>query len=202
MLPRGCCGSEAPSLRGAAAPKQSRLSRRDSGLLRFARNDVIPLGIHKRSRGAIAPELCIRRRPSQMRGRREGRVLATPMARQQQEKLAAVTTGWPNIRPSLHDGFNAYVALSLGTGLYCSHRPRDHHLAGLTPASGCQDHTILRPHQRRSSARMIVRVAPASIAFRLTCRDDRDTPSASRRDVGSKSHFSEKRKQNIFPART
>jgi len=31
--------------------------------------------------------------------------------------------------------------LSLGTGLSCSHRPRDHHLARLTPASGCQDHT-------------------------------------------------------------
>jgi len=56
------------------------------------------------------------------------------------------------IRHSLRDGFNAYSALSLGTGLYCSHRPRDH-LANLTPASGCQDHTPSRPPQRRSPAR-------------------------------------------------
>jgi hypothetical protein len=55
------------------------------------------------------------------------------------------------IRHSLHDGFNAYVVLSLGTGLSCPHRQRDH-LANLTPASGCQDHTILRPRRRRSSA--------------------------------------------------
>jgi hypothetical protein len=55
-------------------------------------------------------------------------------------------------RHSLRDGFNAYVVLSLGTGLSCSHRPRDR-LASLASASGGQDHTILRPHRRRSSAR-------------------------------------------------
>jgi len=44
------------------------------------------------------------------------------------------------IRHSLRDGFNAYSALSLGTGLSCSHRPRDHHLANLASASGGQDH--------------------------------------------------------------
>jgi hypothetical protein len=76
------------------------------------------------------------------------------------------------IRHSLRDGFNAYIGLSPGTGLSCSHHARDHHLARLTPASGCQDHTTSRPPQRRSSARMIARVAKASIASRLTFGDD------------------------------
>jgi hypothetical protein len=44
------------------------------------------------------------------------------------------------IRHSLRDGFNAYSALSLGTGLSCSHRPRAYQLARLTSASGGQDH--------------------------------------------------------------
>jgi len=35
--------------------------------------------------------------------------------------------------------YGLYV-ISLGTGLSCSHHPRDHP-ASLTPASGCQDHT-------------------------------------------------------------
>jgi hypothetical protein len=35
------------------------------------------------------------------------------MARLQQKKQAAVTTGTPNIRPSLRNGFNGCSALSL-----------------------------------------------------------------------------------------
>ena len=39
------------------------------------------------------------------------------MARLQQKTQAAVTTGSAkSSRHSLHDGFNAYIALSLGTG--------------------------------------------------------------------------------------
>ena len=83
-----------------------------------------------------------------------------------EKKHGEGTTGeGGNIRPSLRDGFNAYSALSLGTGLSCSHRPRDH-LARLASASGGQDHTILRPLQCRSSARRVARVAKASIASR------------------------------------
>ena len=93
------------------------------------------------------------------------------------------------IRHSLRDGFSAYGALSLGTGLSCSHRPRDHRSASLASASGGQDHTLLRPHRSRSSGE-----THTSIATRLTCRDDRETPSASRRDDRSNSHDSEKRK--------
>jgi hypothetical protein len=39
------------------------------------------------------------------------------MARLQQEKQAAVTTGGPNNRPSLRNGLNGLYALSSGTGL-------------------------------------------------------------------------------------
>jgi hypothetical protein len=41
----------------------------------------------------IAPELCENVALELNGGRREGRVQAAPMARQQQKKLAAVTTG-------------------------------------------------------------------------------------------------------------
>jgi hypothetical protein len=47
----------------------------------------------------------------------------------------------PINRPSLRNGVTAYGALSPGTGLSCPRHARDHHLARLTPASGCQDHT-------------------------------------------------------------
>ena len=73
------------------------------------------------------------------------------------------------IRHSLRDGFNAYGALSLGTGLSCSHRPRDHHLANLASASGDQDHALspsaptmlVRHHPRvhRMSAPRVVTIA-------------------------------------------
>jgi len=54
----------------------------------------------------------------------ECRATASPVARQQKEKLAADTTGPAgSTRHSLRDGFNAYVVLSLGTGLSCSHHP-------------------------------------------------------------------------------
>ena len=60
------------------------------------------------------------------RGRMEGRVLAAPMARQQIEKLAAVTTGSAET-PSLPCAMVLTVsfALSLGTGLSCPHHRAD-----------------------------------------------------------------------------
>jgi hypothetical protein len=65
------------------------------------------------------PELCISLRTLEARGRREGRALAAPVARQQQKKLAAVTTGLAE-----HPAFPArwcydlYV-ISPQTGLDC-----------------------------------------------------------------------------------
>jgi hypothetical protein len=95
------------------------------------------------------------------------------------------------IRHSLRDGFNAYSALSLGTGLSCSHRPRDHHPAGLASASGGQDHTPLRPLQCRSSARMNrARRQSVHRIPRSTCRDDRPKrPSSS--EAGCADHASD-----------
>jgi hypothetical protein len=83
---------------------------------------------------------------------------------------------WPNIRPSLRDGFNAYIVLSLGTGLSCSHRPRDRDLASLAPASGRQDHTILRPQCHQSSAQELRADTSRPSHPALHVRDDRETP--------------------------
>ena len=128
----------------------------------------------------LTPELCFIRRP-ETRGRREGRVQAAPMARQQIKKLAAVTTGLADIRPSLRDGATAYSALSSGTGLSCPRRraiiSRD-----LTSASGGQDHTpspsalasFVRVHKARAMPTRPSHPAP-------NVRDDREAPLLSER---------------------
>jgi hypothetical protein len=72
----------------------------DSGLVALAtpRNDTACVARPSHTRPRV-PAACSARvvfeiiRPSKTRGRRECRVKASPMARQQQEKLAAVTTG-------------------------------------------------------------------------------------------------------------
>jgi hypothetical protein len=75
------------------------------------------------------------------------------MARQQQKKLAAVTTGSAKIiRHSLHDGFNAYIALSLGTGLDCPHRPHRSSRCGLSASVGAPG-----PHDFMSATTSFVR---------------------------------------------
>jgi hypothetical protein len=113
------------------------------------------------------------------RVRREGRVLAAPMARQQHKKLAAVATGLAEAtRPSLRDGLTAYTALSPETGLDCPRRLRTM-FASMASASGGQDHTalpyalmILVSHHHR------VHRIPASRIVTIAIR-----PSASRRDI-------------------
>jgi hypothetical protein len=75
------------------------------------------------SRGADASESCETSVPPESRGRREGRVSATPAAPVHNKKHGEGTTGEDGtIRPSLRDGFTTYNALSLGTGLSCPHR--------------------------------------------------------------------------------
>ena len=138
----------------------------------LARNDVLiehDFTVPRRDRTRVAGASS----PSDMRGRRECRVLAATHGPPAERKAGGSYHRFSQIiRHSLHDGFNTYITLSLGTGLSCSHHARDHHLARLTPASGCQDHTILCPPHRRSSARKLARVAKASIASRLTFGDD------------------------------
>jgi hypothetical protein len=80
--------------------------------------------------------------PSEIGGRREGRVAGRthgpPAIKKAGGRYHKVQ---PINRPSLRNGVTAYGALSPGTGLSCPRHARDHHLARLTPASGCQDHT-------------------------------------------------------------
>ena len=136
----------------------------------------------RHSRGAIAPE-SLAASPSDDRGRRECRVKASPAAPVHHKKHGEGTTGSARSSSIPCAVVLALIAGSLGTGLSCSHRPRDH-LANLTPASGCQDHTPSRPHQHRSSARRTrarrqhVHRIPASRVVTIAIR-----PSASRRDA-------------------
>jgi hypothetical protein len=66
------------------------------------------------------------------------------MARQQKEKLAAVTTGSAETsRPSLRDGFNSCFVLFLVRRAFWppSSARRASTIANLIPASGYQNHT-------------------------------------------------------------
>jgi len=80
-------------------------------------SDRQALPMRPRSRDAFSPGVFQKFVAPKKQGRREGRALAAPVARQQQEKLAAVTTGLAeHTRPSPRDGFHGLYALSLGTG--------------------------------------------------------------------------------------
>jgi hypothetical protein len=88
------------------------------------------------------------------------------------ESTRVFATGTPEAtRHSLHNGFTAYFALSLVTGLFCHHCPRDtsRELDASVGASGPHDFAVR--NRRRSSAHAI-----ASIASRTNVRDDRETP--------------------------
>src|SRR5215467_5819973 len=94
------------------------------------------------SRDTTAPEFCEESALEIRRGRREGRVQAAPMARQQQKKLAAVTTGLAE-----HPAFPArwcyglYRALPGEPGFLAPVAREPRQLTSLAPASGRQDHT-------------------------------------------------------------
>jgi hypothetical protein len=64
------------------------------------------------------------------------------------------------VRPSLRNGFTAYVALSPAIGLFCHRHLRKLLPANLTPASRRQDHTILPSASKTLSSE----APPASIA--------------------------------------
>jgi hypothetical protein len=94
------------------------------------------------SRRKFASEL-LQRSPPGTRGRREGRALAAPVARQQQKKLAAVTTGSAET-----PGLPCAMALRLiprspGTGFLAPVARIVRHVARLASTSGGQDHTAL-----------------------------------------------------------
>jgi len=116
----------------------------DHPLSRVMTSEVVARAFSRRappSRGAHSRPSCCRSHPRNRRGRRECRVLAATHGPPAAKKAGGSYHRFSQIiRHSLRDGFNAYSALSLGTGLSCSHRPRDHHLANLASASGGQDH--------------------------------------------------------------
>jgi hypothetical protein len=74
-------------------------------------------------------------------------------------------------RHSPRNGFTAYSALSLVTGLSCHHRRRKLVFANLTPASGRQDHTT---SPSASSAIRQERISVHRIPPHV--RGDRETP--------------------------
>ena len=157
------------------------------------------------SRGADAPEFLGEARPRHRRGRREGRALAAPVARLKTKSRRQLPQVWPSIRPSPRDGFTAYRALSPGTGLDCSRRPRtssDRELGLSVGRPGPHAFVVrigaVRPHEE------FARSAIASIAARASrlVTIGQNVPLASRRDAGEHAHYSEKRKRNIFEAGT
>jgi hypothetical protein len=160
--------------------------------------------MHSRSRARQTHRVLQKPCPSEMRGRREGRVPAAPMAPVRSKKHGVGTTGSDGInRPSLHNGFTAYSALSPGTGLDC---PRHLRIvtANLASASGGQDHAPLPSAsasfvRTRSCASLPRPSHPASRVVTIAIR-----PSSSRRDGATKSQHSEKRKHYFLkvPGRT
>src|SRR5882757_7191629 len=117
--------------------------------------------------------------PRKQRGRRECRVMASPMARLQQKKQAAVTTGGAGQPAFPARWFTAYIAISPGTGLSCPRRLRDD-LANLSLSvgrPGPRDFTVRVSHVRLTCP-------PRPSHPRPTYRDDRPKrPSSSRRDA-------------------
>ena len=139
--------------------------------------------------------------PPETRGRRECRMLAAPMARQQKKKLAADTTGSAEtIRHSLRGGFNGVLRALPGNRAFLLPSPAAFVTpARLTPASGCQDHTTSpsasAPFVRTKKSRASPKRPPQS---RLTCRDDRDAPLFIEAGCAENTRFSGKRKQNLL----
>ena len=120
--------------------------------------------------------------PSQnRRGRRECRVTTSPMARLQQKKQAAVTTGRARHRHSLRDGVTVYIALSPVTFAWLPPSSAEKHvLENLAPASERQDHTT----SPSASGHVRLTCPQRPPHPRPTYRDDRPKrPSSSRRDA-------------------
>ncbi len=117
-------------------------------------------------------------RPRKSRGRGECRVKASPMARQQQEKLAAVTTGSAGSSGIPRAAGYGLYEVSPGTGLFAPVATTRFRALRLASAPGCQN-----PTTSPSASSAIVVAPAASTAPRLHVRDDRPKrPSSMRRD--------------------
>jgi len=110
-------------------------------------------GTAPRSRGMTLPEVMYRHDPRKKRGRRECRVQAAPMARLQQSKQAAVTTGKAGAAGIPCAMVLRLIARSPRSAGLDSLRRRGLVTCGLIPASGDQDHAPSPSVKLLSSAR-------------------------------------------------
>ena len=100
-----------------------------------------------RSRGTVCPRFAWNLPALSNRGRREDRVLAAPaVSRADCTKQSAHehTGSAETLRPSLRNGFTAYIVLSPANGLLATVVPEQRWLPrNLTPPPRRQDHTTL-----------------------------------------------------------
>jgi len=132
------------------------------------------------------PELCITHRPRKIEeGAGKAGCRPHPWPASNKKSWRQSPQAWPNIRPSLRDGFNGVLRALPGNRAFLLPSSARSSLADLTPASGCQDHTT-SPCARAPFVRTKIRAQRlASIAARLTSGDDwPKRPSSSRRDAG------------------
>jgi hypothetical protein len=134
---------------------------------------TIPQAMHTRSRGVCRPSFSRTCRPPENRGRREGRELASPMARLQQKTQAAGTTGSAQDIPTLPARWSYELyALFPGTGclapVVCDAASASSQ--NLASAPGCQNHAtssshrIVRPHGNHATTRRAHRIPhPTSV---------------------------------------
>ncbi len=137
-----------------------------------------------RSRGMSCPSCAAFAHPHQYGGRRECRVKASPMARLQKKKQAAVTTGAAGSSGIPCAAVLTLIRALLGDRLVvpiCGNAPsarcrRPQHREARTTRFHVRD-AIVRPHARACCE------APRPPHPRLACRDDRaQRPSVVRRD--------------------
>ncbi len=146
-----------------------------------------------------APEFCVKSSPSKnsrAQGKPGAHCTRSPCAKGR--KHTVVTTGTPDTRPSLRDGFTAYSALSLVTGLSCHHRLRDtsrkleRQRRGVRTTRLCRRCSAARPHAIGAAT------PPRPSHPKPYVRDDRETPLARERDGGDMDLIWEKGEADYF----
>src|SRR5215475_1830003 len=121
------------------------------------------------------------------------------MARQQKEKLAAVTTGLADNRPSLRDGFNGVLRALPGNRAFLlpsSARSSSRQLDTSVRVSGPHDFAVrfgvVRPHEQSCAS-------PTRPSHpRLACRDDRAHALLRRSGMAGDNHVFLKNGSKIF----
>ncbi len=136
---------------------------------RRVRCRCIPIATPPRSRGAFRPSFAIRSRPRNQRaqGRPGARCTRGPVCNCTRECAHEHTGPAESIRPSLRNGFTAYVVISPVSRALLPPSPREL-LRELGASFGRQNHTILpyarATRVRRNSASTASRSASVTIA--------------------------------------